>query len=113
MQKLRLNSDGRAGGREAPRTPITNSTEVLHDQESEYMKLAWGRKDIIRSEWRKIRLREKDNLKAGHLNGRAPACGPTACRAVEAYVMVYVMVQSCAEQCHAEPFGAVSSRAEL
>ena len=52
-QKLRLNSDGRAGGREAPRTHITNSTEVLHDQESEYMKLAWGRKDIIRSEWRK------------------------------------------------------------
>ena len=53
MQKLRLNSDVHAGGREAPRMCITNSTEVLHDQESEYMKLAWGRKDIIRSEWRK------------------------------------------------------------
>ena len=31
MRKLRLNSDGHAGGREAPRMCITNSTEVLHD----------------------------------------------------------------------------------
>ena len=61
MQKLRSNSDGRAGGREAPRTHITNSTEVLHDQESEYMKLAVGvlSKGYYTKRAETMRIREK------------------------------------------------------